>query len=197
MLEYLSGTLATLTPTSAVLDCSGVGYMLSISLTTYAALEAKQGARAKLLVHEVIRDDAWTIYGFDSERERELFRSLTAVSGVGPGMARMLLSSLSPTELESAIASSNIRALKAVKGVGAKTAERIIVDLRDKIQTTDQSEAQPQGMAYGAAYDEALAAMVMLGFSRPDSQKALKKIFELAPLTPVEAAIKQALATIK
>lgn len=197
MIEYLSGEVASLTPAAAVIDCGGVGYMLNISLTTYAALEARQGSAAKLLVHEVIRDDAWTLYGFAAERERELFRDLTGVSGVGPGMARMLLSSLSPAELELAISSGDHRALKAVKGVGAKTAERIIVDLRDKIRPDDTIEAGAEAMPTGAAYEEALAALVMLGFSRPDSQKALKKIFDEAPLTTVETAVKKALASIK
>ncbi|MDE6359937.1 MAG: Holliday junction branch migration protein RuvA, partial [Muribaculaceae bacterium] len=148
MIEYLSGKVAELTPTTAVVDVNGVGYELNITLTTFSSLEQAVGGQlgerqtagqAKLFVHEVIREDAWTLYGFASKRERELFRELIGVSGVGSASARMILSSISPAELEQVITSGVERRLKAGKGIGGKTAQRIIVDLRDKIKPSGDS----------------------------------------------------------
>lgn len=191
MIEYIRGSVAELTPTYAVIEAHGVGYMVNISLTTYTALNDKREAR--LLVHEAIREDAWQLYGFDTERERSLFRLLIGVSGVGAGTARVILSSLAPAELEKAIMAGDHTRLKNVKGIGTKTAQRIIVELRDKIKPgSDAFISQPA--VSGEAYEESLAALVMLGFPKPAAQKALNKIFESAPLTKVEAAVKQALA---
>ena len=132
MIEYIRGEVAELTPTLAVIDCQGVGYGLNISLTTYSTLAI--GREARLYVYEAIREDAHLLYGFIDRQERELFLLLISVSGVGPNTARMILSSLSPTELEQVIAAGQVNMLKSVKGIGAKTAERIIVDLKDKIK---------------------------------------------------------------
>lgn len=190
MLEYINGAIAQLTPTYAVIDCSGVGYMLNITLPAYEKLE--RATTAKLLVHENIREDSNTLYGFIDERERTLFRALIGVSGVGANTARMILSSIPAAELESVIASGDHNRLKNVKGIGVKTAQRIIVDLRDKIKPTgDSLIIQP--VKSSEAYDEALAALVMLGFPRPQSMKVLKKLFDADPILKVEQAIKRAL----
>lgn len=191
MIEYIRGPLAELTPTYAVIDCGGVGYRLEISLVAYAALECKKETR--LLVHEAIREDAHQLYGFVDEQERQLFRSLIGVSGVGANTARMILSSVPAPELEVAIVSGDHQRLKSVKGIGTKTAQRIIVDLRDKIKPSGDTLIN-QPATTGDVFDEALLALVMLGFTRPQSQKALKKIFESDPDVKVEVAIKKALA---
>lgn len=191
MIEYISGPIAELSPTNAIIDVAGIGYDINISLTTYSALEGT--ASAKLLVHEIIREDAHLLYGFADSRERDLFRLLIGVSGVGANTARMLLSSLKPDELESAIAGGAVKSLKSVKGIGAKTAERIIVDLKDKIKPGDATLLVQPATLTSDVYDEALAALTMLGFARQASQKALKKIFEADPAVKVETAIKRAL----
>lgn len=191
MIEYIKGQLVELTPATAVIDCTGLGYLLNISLTTFSAIEGAK--EAKLLAHEVIREDAHTLYGFATEQERSLFRSLIGVSGVGANTARMILSSFQPSELESIIINGDHAGLKNVKGIGAKTAQRIIVDLKDKIKPMgDALILQPT--ISSEVYDEALSALVMLGFPRPQTQKVLKKIFDANPAVKVEAAIKQALA---
>ncbi|MEZ3520119.1 MAG: Holliday junction branch migration protein RuvA [Muribaculaceae bacterium] len=191
MLEYIRGEIATLNPAVVVLETrAGLAYLLHISLSTFSALENSKDA--KLFVHEVIRDDAWLLYGFAAEREREIFRSLIGVSGVGAATAIIILSSFSPDELAQTIASGDVKRLKSVKGIGAKTAERIIVDLRDKIKPADDTLLlQPQ--ATSDAFDEALAALTMLGFDRKHSQKVLKQLFDAVPAIKVEQAIKQAL----
>ncbi|MBO4956166.1 MAG: Holliday junction branch migration protein RuvA [Muribaculaceae bacterium] len=191
MIEYIQGRIAELTPTYVVIDCGGIGYLLNITLVTFTALENK--ANTKLLVHEVIREDAHQLYGFIDERERSLFRLLIGVSGVGANTARMLLSSIPAPELETTIVNGDHRHLKNVKGIGTKTAERIIVDLRDKIKPSADTLIN-QSAATSDVFDEALLALVMLGFTRQQSQKALKKIFETDPTVKVESAIKKALA---
>lgn len=191
MIEYIKGVLAELTPASAVIECGGIGYLLNISLSTFSSLEGVK--EAKLLVHEVIREDAHQLYGFATEQERVLFRALIGVSGVGANTARMILSSFQAPELEAVIVNGDHARLKNVKGIGAKTAQRIIVDLKDKIKPMgDALILQP--MLGSEVFDEALSALVMLGFPRPQSQKVLKKIFDANPSVKVEVAIKQALA---
>ncbi len=194
MLEYISGTQHDLTPTTVVVEASGVGYLLNISLTTFAALEHnKEGESVKLLVQEIIREDAWTLYGFATAAERDLFRLLNGVSGVGAATARMILSSMQPAEIEQTIINGDHSRLKNVKGIGLKTAQRIIVDLKDKIKPSDPTLLlQPDLPNSSAALEEALAALVMLGFPRPQAAKALKKIFDADPTVSVEAAIKKA-----
>lgn len=190
MLEYIKGNIAELNPASVIIDNNGIGYEIGISLSTYSQLEGR--TEAKLLLHEVIREDAHLLFGFATTRERELFRLLIGVSGVGANTARVILSSIAPAELETVIATADERQLKAVKGVGAKTAQRIIVDLRDKIKPVESSLIIER-TATTDAFNEGLAALTMLGFPRQASEKVLKKLFADAPSLRVESAIKQAL----
>lgn len=193
MIEYISGSITELTPTYVIVDNHGIGYEMNISLTTFSELENKKDVR--LLAHEVIREDAHVLFGFSTARERALFRLLIGVSGVGANTARMLLSSVSPAELEVVITSGDVKRLKAVKGVGAKTAERVIVDLRDKIKPAGDTLVLEQTPA-SEAFDEALAALTMLGFAKPQSQKVLTKLFADDPSLKVEKAIKKALTML-
>lgn len=190
MLEYIKGNIAELNPASVIIDNNGIGYEIGISLSTYSQLEGR--TEAKLLLHEVIREDVHLLFGFATTRERELFRLLIGVSGVGANTARVILSSIAPAELETVIATADERQLKAVKGVGAKTAQRIIVDLRDKIKPVDSSLIIER-TATTDAFNEGLAALTMLGFPRQASEKVLKKLFADDPSLRVESAIKQAL----
>lgn len=193
MIDYIKGSIAELNPAYAVIDNHGVGYMMNISLSTYDVL-ARVGKEDTLLyVYEAIREDAHLLYGFASKQEREAFLLLISVSGVGPNTARMILSSMSVDEFSQAIASSNVAMFKSVKGVGGKTAQRIIVDLKDKIKLADDSLLHHTGQVTGESFDEALAALVMLGFSQQASQKVLKSLFSSHPGLTVEQAIKQAL----
>lgn len=194
MIDYINGQVAELTPTSATLDCHGVGYLLNISLNTYGALNGKQ--QAKLYVHESIREDAHVLFGFASKHERELFTHLISVSGVGPSTARLILSSVTSAELEAAIASENTALLQSAKGIGAKTAQRIIVDLKDKLKMSAAESATtlPNMVAtQSQTGHEAVAALVTLGFAQPASQKIVSKILSESPSTSVEAVIKEAL----
>lgn len=191
MIEYVRGEVTELTPAFAVVECGGVGYGLNISLTTYGALAV--GKSVRLYVHEAVREDAYTLYGFIDRRERELFLALISVSGVGPGTARMILSSLSPAELEQVITGGNAGALKSIKGIGAKTAERIIIDLRDKIKGGGDTLLINSTPRQQEIQDEAVAALVMLGFPQTASQKAVQKLLKDTPTLSVEALIKTAL----
>lgn len=194
MIEAIKGTISALNPATVTLDTpGGVAYLLNITLPTFTALQSQREAR--ILVHEAIREDAWVLFGFLTEQERELFRALVGVSGVGAAIARMILSAIPAAELGAVIANSDVRRLKSVKGVGAKTAERIIVDLRDKIKT-DPSTLLEQAPAASANYDEALEALVILGFPRPASVKALKKVFDADPTTSIEMAVKRAMSML-
>ena len=191
MIEYIKGQLTQLTPTDAVIECYGIGYQLNISLATYSRLEGMHDVT--LLVHEVIREDAHVLYGFIDEQERSLFRQLIGVSGVGAGTARIILSSIQAPELEQIIMSGDHSRLKSVKGIGVKTAQRIIVDLKDKIKPMGDALIM-QPTVVSEVFEEALAALVMLGFARPQSQKVLKKIFDAEPSIKLETAIKKALS---
>ncbi|WP_407403262.1 Holliday junction branch migration protein RuvA [Sodaliphilus sp.] len=194
MLDYIKGSIAELNPAYVVLDNHGLGYMINISLSTYDALAKLPSMEvARLYVHEAIREDAHLLYGFADKHERELFLLLISVSGVGVNTARMILSSLPAVELEKNIASGNASVLKSVKGVGAKTAQRIIVDLKDKIKVAGDTLIEETGEASGVVFEEAMAALVMLGFTQQMSQKALKKLFKQEPNISVEDAIKKAL----
>lgn len=194
MIDYIKGSIAELNPAYAVIDNHGIGYMMNISLSTYDVLARYKTDEAVLLyVHEAIREDAHLLYGFATKREREAFLLLISVSGVGPNIARMVLSSMSVDEFSQAIASNNVSQFKSVKGVGGKTAQRIIVDLKDKIKLADDTLLQQTGQVTGETFDEALAALVMLGFSQQASQKTLKSLFARNSALTVEQAIKQAL----
>ena len=192
MLDYIKGTIEEATPAYVVLDNRGMGYMLNISLTTYEILQRAGRGEVKVYVYEAIREDAHVLYGFAEKRERELFELLISVSGVGTNTARMILSSLPPQELESAIASGNAASLKSVKGVGAKTAPRIIVDLKDKINVVGTSLIDKVPMS-NEVYEEAMAALTMLGFTKQATQKVLNSLFKENPAMKVEEAIKKAL----
>ena len=192
MIDYIKGTVAELTPTVAVLETNGVGYEINITLIDYAELNGAAGKNVvKLYVHESIREDAHGLFGFLT-KSRELFRLLIGVSGVGPNTARLILSSLTADQLEDTIAAGQDAALKAVKGIGGKTAQRIIVDLKDKIKGSGLSlnESAPNA---GEAYEDSIAALIMLGFTAQQSQKALKKVFMSDPGLSTEKAIKLAL----
>lgn len=197
MIEYLKGELAELTPAMAVIDCHGVGYAANISLNTYSAIQGKESC--KLYIYESIREDAYVLYGFADQQERELFLLLISVSGIGGNTARMILSALTPNELISVISSENANLLKTVKGIGLKTAQRIIVDLKDKIKTDTLVAATAEnGPTADVAIntevtDEAVAALTMLGFAQGPSQKVVLAILKEEPTAPVEKVIKLAL----
>lgn len=196
MIEYIKGEITGLNPAAAVIEtAAGIAYRLSITLPTFTALEGKE--RGKLFVHENIREDAWTLYGFAEERERELFRALIGVSGVGAATAVIILSSLQGDELAAVITAGDAKRLKSIKGIGAKTAERIIVDLRDKLKTdVDISSLPFANTKRPEAYDETIAALVMLGFERKASEKTVSVIFDADPAIKVEAAIRKALSML-
>ena len=194
MIEYVTGAIERLSPTDVTVSAGAIGYLVNISLNTYTALEGKSECR--LWTHLRIQEDAWTLYGFATADERRLFRLLIGVSGVGAATAMLVLSAFGTSDLEVIIAQGDAKSLKSVKGVGGKTAERIIVDHRDKIKT-DTSALSIQTPALSAVFDEALAALVMLGYKKPEAQKALKKLFDSEPSLRVEAAIKKALAIMK
>lgn len=191
MIDYISGQIAELTPTRAVIDCHGIGYEININLLDYSELQGKR--ETKLYIHESIREDAHVLFGFLTQRARELFQLLIGVSGVGPNTARIILSSLTVAQLEQSIASGQDAALKTVKGIGGKTAQRIIVDLKDKIKVGEQSLSSSVATSAGEVFEDAVAALAMLGFNLQASRKVLQKIFAADPTATTEQAIKQAL----
>ncbi|MBO4551014.1 MAG: Holliday junction branch migration protein RuvA [Bacteroidaceae bacterium] len=195
MIEYLKGTLAEVAPTLAVVECHGVGYGVNITLNTFSAIQGKQ--EVKLWITESIREDAYQLWGFGTKAERELFLMLTSVSGIGASMARVILSSLTVSELAGIISEGNDKMFKSVKGVGPKMAQRIIVELRDKIGSLgiDLSTRQPvnSSTVNKEVLDEAVAALSMLGFSPAPAHKVVQKILTDEPDAPVERVIKLAL----
>lgn len=204
MIDYIKGELAELTPVQAVVEAYGVGYAMNISLNTYEAILGKKDV--KLYVHESLvtggRDDSYTFFGFASKQERDLYRLLITVSGVGANTARMILSSASPAELANAISTGNERLLKGVKGIGLKTAQRIIVDLKDKILSLGIAQEVSAGTAAGSTIpvdvrDEAVAALTMLGFSPAPTAKVVTAILTDDASLTVEQVVKLALKQIK
>ncbi|MDE5784537.1 MAG: Holliday junction branch migration protein RuvA [Prevotella sp.] len=200
MIEYIRGELVELTPALATIEAAGVGYGLNISLTTYSALQGKKEAR--LYVYEAIREDAYVLYGFYNKKEREMFLQLITVSGVGANTARMMLSSMSVAELCSAISTDNAKLIQSIKGIGKMTAQRIIVDLKDKIVTMGIVDEIPVGGQMtapvdNAVKDEAVSALTMLGFAPAPTQKVVMQILQQQPTLPVEQVVKLALKQIK
>ena len=194
MIDYISGKLATLTPTMAVIDNQGIGYAVEISLQTYDALNGKSSATVYIQRQVNPRDGSEVDYGFATREERELFRQITSVSGMGAASARMVLSSLSAEELRNAILSEDVNRLKGVKGIGLKTAQRMVLELKDKIVKGDAASSE---MLFktdsGAATEEASTALQMLGFSKPNINKAIQAILKQNPAATVEEIIKMAL----
>lgn len=204
MIEYIKGELAELTPAQAIVEAYGVGYALNISLNTYENIQGHKDV--KLYVHESLvtggRDDSYTFFGFATKQERDLYRLLITVSGVGANTARMILSAAPPAELAGAISSGNERLLKGVKGIGLKTAQRIIVDLKDKILSLGIAQEVSAGSAADSTIpsdvrDEAVAALTMLGFSPAPTAKVVTAILTDDPSLPVEQVVKLALKQIK
>lgn len=194
MIEYIKGEIVERTPTQMIIECSGIGYELNISLNTYSFYNGK--SEGKIYVYEVIREDAHLLFGFAQKIERELFLMLISVPGVGPNTARMILSSLTPAELVQAIANKNETSLTAVKGIGLKTAQRILVDLKNKVKTMEgftinNSDLPIQGD--GTVAEEAVAALIMLGFQKVPTQKVVNSILKSSPIMTVEQVIKTAL----
>lgn len=208
MIEYIKGELTELTPALATIEAAGVGYGLNISLNTYSALQGIKPSPnthhpiAKLYVYESIREDAHVLYGFYHKKEREMFELLITVSGVGANTARMMLSGMSVSELCNAISTGNARLIQSIKGIGKMTAQRIIVDLRDKIVALGIADEIPAGGSVAAPVnnavrDEAVAALTMLGFSPAPTQKVVVQILQEQPTLPVEQVVKLALKQIK
>ena len=200
MIEYIKGELTELTPALATIEAGGVGYGLNISLNTYSACQGKK--EVKLYVYEAIREDAHVLYGFYNKKEREMFLLLITVSGVGANTARMMLSGMSVSELCSAISTGNARLIQGIKGIGKMTAQRIIVDLRDKIVALGIADEIPAGGTVSAPInnavrDEAVAALTMLGFAPAPTQKVVVQILQDQPTLPVEQVVKLALKQIK
>lgn len=203
MIDYIKGELTFLTPTYAVIEAAGVGYQINIALTSYSSLVGKEGQQTKLLVTEIIREDTHDLFGFFTAGERELFVMLMTVSGIGANTARMIMSAYSAVEIRQIIATGNARALSQVKGLGPKTAQRIIVDLKDKVLKVDldsqeQGAKSEEGLLLPSEVNnevkqEAVSALTMLGFAAVASGKAVDKILTAQPDATVEAVIKQAL----
>lgn len=203
MIEYSKGNLTDLTPTYAVIEAAGVGYAIHIALPSYSALVGKENSETKLYVTEIIREDTHDLFGFFTRGERELFLMLMTVSGIGANTARMIMSAYSASEIRQIIATGNARALAQVKGLGPKTAQRIIVDLKDKVLKVDLESQEPGAksqdtLLLSAAVDnevkqEAVSALTMLGFAAAASGKVVDKILSAAPNASVEQVIREAL----
>ena len=194
MIDYISGKIAELTPTRVVLDNSGIGYAIEISLQTYAALESQKEAKVYIYHHIQSSSDVELFYGFSSKDERSIFELLISVSGVGVNTARVILSSFSADELREAILSENVAAIKSVKGIGLKTAQRMVLELNDKISKGEGGVSEVLLVSdRNAVAEEAAAALQMLGFSKPNISKAIQKIVSSNPNIKVEELIKQAL----
>ncbi len=193
MYEYIKGSVASLKPSHIILEANSVGYFIAISLNTYTQLNGRESV--KLFIHQVVREDAHLLYGFASEAERELFRMLISVSGIGSNTAIMMFSSLSPDEISNAILNENVNLLKSIKGIGVKTAQRVIIDLKDKVGKSPVSE-QFVVSADNTLRNEALSALVMLGFAKKPVEKELDKILAAQPNLSVESVIKLALKSL-
>lgn len=193
MIAHIQGRLVEKTPTDVVIDCHGVGYQINISLHTFSQLPDSDNI--KLFTFLQIKEDAHSLYGFADKKERELFKLLISVSGVGAGTARTMLSSLNPEQIIQAIASNDVGTIQSIKGIGAKTAQRVILDLKDKVLKLYQIE-EVSGLTYNTNKEEALSALEVLGYVRKNAEKVVEKILTTAPNATVEELIKQALKVL-
>ncbi len=189
MFEYITGRIVELTPAHLVIENGGVGYFVNVSLHTYTCMSGKENAT--VYIHQVIRDDAHMLFGFEGKRERELFRMLITVSGIGANTARMMLSSLSPPEIEQAIVEENVEALKGVKGIGLKSAQRVVVDLKNKMGKMAEEKAPEP--ADSSVREEAFSALVMLGFPKNSVEKVISRLLSESAEHTVESLVKNAL----
>lgn len=193
MYEYIKGKIAVLKPAQVIIEANSIGYVISISLHTYTLLSGREEVR--LFLHQAIREDAHLLFGFAEENERELFRLLISVNGIGVNTAIMMLSSLTPDEIKAAILSENVRLLQSIKGIGAKTAQRAIIDLKDKVGKASVS-GQFLSSPDNTIRNEALSALVMLGFTKKTVEKEIDKILAAQSDLSVEEVIKQALKSL-
>ena len=194
MYEYITGRLEEITPTDAIVEACGVGYDLLISLSTFSKLQGAQGKQVKLYTTHLVREDDESLYGFADKAERSVFVQLISVSGVGPGSARMILSAMTADEVREAVLSNDVNKFKSVKGVGLKTAQRVILDLKDKIgKGGDTFTFEAQGGSSSAVREEAQSALTMLGFAKPAIEKTLDKLLKENPDLTFEELIKRAL----
>lgn len=190
MYAFISGRIAEITPAYAIVDNQGIGYFVNITLNTFAAIGSQ--TEVKLYTHLQVLEDAHNLFGFYTSKERDMFELLITVSGVGCNTARLILSSLTVNELSTAIANEDIRTIQAVKGIGSKTAQRLVVDLKDKVKKTDYAE-EIVGLVDNTVKNEALSALVILGFSKNAASKALDKLLKQSPDASVEVLIREAL----
>jgi Holliday junction DNA helicase RuvA len=193
MYEYIKGKITELSPAIAIVETGGIGYFINITLNSFTQLQGKDDC--KLYLHQSIREDAHVLFGFSQQGEREMFRLLISVSGVGPNTARMMLSSMQSVEVRRAIIDEDVNTLKSIKGIGAKSAQRIIVDLKDKITlTSDDEEIVP--ISNNTLKNETLSALEVLGFGKKQSEKTIDKLISQNPEVSVEELIKQALKVL-
>jgi Holliday junction DNA helicase RuvA len=194
MITHIKGKLIEKNPTYAIIDCNGVGYFLNISLNTYSAIPDAENLM--LYTHFIVREDTQTLYGFASKLEREIFRLLISVSGVGPSTARVMLSSMTTEQIQQAIASSDNAAIQSVKGIGAKTAQRVIIDLKDKIVKTYGLSEESFATNHNTIKEEALSALEVLGYTKRQVDKLVQKIMQETPNISLEDVIKKALKNL-
>lgn len=190
MFEYIKGTLVEAAPAYAVIECGGIGYYISISVNTYSQIASER--EVMLYLHQIVREDAHLLYGFATKEERTIFRQLISVSGIGANTASVMLSSMTVNEIVGAIMTENVNAIKGVKGIGLKTAQRVIIELKDKVNSAGYTEGASAGMS-STIKEEALAALVMLGFVKAQAAKVVDKIVAGGGITSVEELIKRAL----
>lgn len=194
MIAHLQGKVSFRSPAYVVIDCGGVGYGVQISLNTYSAMG--EGESLRLLTYLSVKEDSHTLYGFANEEERQLFLHLISVSGVGTNTARMILSSLRPAEIKSAILSGNWNLLKTIKGIGPKTAQRLVIDLQDKLKKSESSDLLQPAAFSSPAFDEALTALITLGFNKSEAEKSLLKVKQQNPDSSVEQLVKLTLKNL-
>ena len=194
MITYLKGKLIEKTPTNAIIECNGIGYFLNISLNTFSKIPDKENVL--LYTHLSIREDAHTLFGFINKLEREIFKLLISVSGVGPSIARTMLSSMTSEQIQQAIATEDIPTIQSVKGIGAKTAQRVIIDLKDKILKTYIISEESMDTSYNTIKEEALSALEVLGYTKRQVDKLIQKLMQETPSISLESLIKQALKNL-